>query len=78
MSKELDELRDRVEAMEREKEKNISYWDGVKDSLKRMFWVCGIAWTSIAFLVNCFADYAYRHIPVVKNVIDAIIGSKNG
>jgi len=78
MNTELDELRERLESIERDKEKNSSYWRGVKDSLKRMFWVCGVAWTSIAFLVNCFADYAYKHVPMVKHVVDAINGGSNG
>lgn len=75
---EVEELREKLEAIERDKQSNASYWQGVKDSLKKAFWVCGLAWTGISLAVNNYGEYAYKHVPVIRRIVDAINGGGNG
>ncbi len=76
MSKDYDELRHKIDVIEREKERKDGYVAGVKDAFKHAIFVCGLLWSFIMLMVNLFGDFAYNHVPMVRQIVDIVNGAK--
>ncbi len=70
----IEEQRKEVEILKNKAENKASYWEGVTDAVKKFFWVCGFAWTTLAFAVNTWGEASYHKFPFIRRVVDAING----
>lgn len=71
---ELEELREELEILKSAADKKVAYWEGVTDAVKKFFWVCGFAWTTLAFAVNTWGEASYHKFPFIRRLVDTING----
>ena len=75
MSK-IDALQKEVKELREDKIRDEGFRAGVSEARKHFFWLCGVIWATISGAVSFGGDYAYNHIPMVKQIVDIVNGVK--
>lgn len=76
MGNEIDELRHEVKELREDKIRRDGFIAGAKSTVQHVALVCGLLWSFIMLMVNLFGDFAYNHIPMVKQIVDIVNGAK--